>query len=188
MTPRKKDSKPRNKDSSKDKFADKELKEKVRQKTEQKTNTTDEQDKAQSIIRQAEDKARSEAELRPKEITTETEEKAQSIIRQAEEKAQSIIRQAEDKARSESIGKKMTNQETTKTMDYYHQEKKEGEVPVKLKENSYHENDNSSNNLFIPGFSMWQDYAKIWMEFSKETANNTTKKVFRYFENNNEKN
>ncbi len=146
MTPRKKNPKSRDKDSSKDKFADKEPKEKVRQKTEQKINTLDEQDKAQSIIRQA-----------------------------------------EDKARSESIDK-MTNQETTKTMDYYRQEEEEGEMPIKLKENSYHENGNSSNNLFIPGFSLWQDYAKIWMEFSKETANNTTKKVFRYFENNNEKN
>ena len=147
LTPRKKNSKSRNKDIPKDKFADKELKEKVKQKTEQKINTTDEQDKAQSIIRQA-----------------------------------------EDKARSESIGKKMTNQETTKTMDYYHEEKEEKEVPIKLKENSYHENGNSSHNLFMPGFSLWQDYAKIWMEFSKETANNTTKKAFRYFENNNEKN
>jgi dsDNA-specific endonuclease/ATPase MutS2 len=185
LTPRKKNSKSRNKDSSKDEFVDKELKEKVRRITEQKINT-DEQDKAQSIIRQAEDKARSEAELRSKEITKEAEEKAQSIIRQAEEKAQSIIRQAEDKARSEPIEKKMTNQETAKIMDYYHQEGEE-EVPIKLKETSYHENDNSSN-LFMPGFSLWQDYAKIWMEFSKETANNTTKKVFGYFENNNEKN
>ena len=188
MTPRKKNSKSTIKDSSKDKSVDKELKEKVRQKTEQKTNTTDEQDKAHSIIRQAEDKARSEAEMRYKEITKEAEEKAQSIIRQAEEKAQSIIRQAEDKARSESVEKKMTNQETTKTMDYYHQEEEEEVMPIKLKENSYHENGNSSHNLFMPGFSLWQDYAKIWMEFSKETANNTTKKVFRYFENNNEKN
>ncbi|MEJ7642774.1 MAG: hypothetical protein WKF36_11380, partial [Candidatus Nitrosocosmicus sp.] len=96
-----------------------------------------------------------------------------------------IILDAEDKARSESIDKKMTNPEITKIMDYYHQE--EGEVPIKLKENNYHENNNSSN-LFMPGYSLWQDYAKIWMEFSKETANNTTKKVFRYFENNNEKN
>jgi hypothetical protein len=168
LTPRKKNSKPRNKDSSKDKFVDKELKEKGRQKTAQKINATDEQDKAQSIIQHA-------------------EEKAQSLIQHAEEKAQSIIQHAEDKARSESIGKKMTNQETTKKMDYYPQEE-EMVVPIKLKENSYHENSNSSHNLFMPGFSLWQDYAKIWMEFSKETANNTTKKVFRYFENTNEKN
>ncbi len=156
LTPRKKNPKSRNKDNSTDKFADKGLKEKVvRQKTEQKINT-DEQ------------------------------VKAQSIIRQAEVKAQSIIRQAEVKARSESIEKRMTNQEITKTVDYYHQEEAE-EVPIKLKENNYREN-NKPSNLFMPGFSMWQDYAKIWMEFSKETANNTTKKVFRYFENNNEKN
>jgi hypothetical protein len=186
LTPRKKNPKSRNKDNSTDKFADKGLKEKVvRQKTEQKINT-DEQVKAQSIIRQAEVKARSEAEMRSKEITKEAEVKAQSIIRQAEVKAQSIIRQAEVKARSESIEKRMTNQEITKTVDYYHQEEAE-EVPIKLKENNYREN-NKPSNLFMPGFSMWQDYAKIWMEFSKETANNTTKKVFRYFENNNEKN
>ncbi len=76
----------------------------------------------------------------------------------------------------------MTNQEITKIMDHYPQEE-----PFKIKESNYHEN-NKSSNLFMPGFNLWQDYAKIWMEFSKETANNTTKKVFRYFENNNEKN
>lgn len=140
LTPRKKNSKSRNKDKPKDKFVDKEIEEKVRQETEKKMNT-DEQDKAQSIILGAEDKARSEAEMRSKEIT--------------------------------------------KTMDYYHQE--DEKVPIKLKENSYHENNNSPN-LFMPGFSLWQDYAKMWMEFSKEAANNTTKKVFGYFENNNEKN
>ncbi len=131
LTPRKKNSKSRNKDNPKDKYLDKEIEEKVRQETE-KTINTDEQ----------------------------------------------------DKARSESIEKKMTNPEITKIVDYYHQEE---EVPIKLKENNYHEDKNSSN-LFMPGFSLWQDYAKIWMDFSKQTANNTTKKVFRYFENNNEKN
>ncbi len=202
LTPRKKNSKPKNKENQKDKSVDKEIEEKVRQETEKKINT-DGQDKAQSIIRQAEDKARSEAEMRSKEITKEAEDKAQSIIRQAEDKArseaemrskeitkeaedkaQSIIRQAEDKARSESIEKKMTNQEITKIMDYYPQEEEE---PIKLKENNYHEN-NKSSNLFMPGFSLWQNYAKIWMDISKELANNTTTKVFRYFENTNEKN
>jgi hypothetical protein len=185
LTPRKKNSKSRNKDKSKDKFVDKEIEEKVRQETEKKNINTDEQDKARleaeirskEITKEAEDKAQS--------IILEAEDKAQSIILEAEDKAQSIILEAEDKARSESIEKKMTNQEITKIMDYYHQE--EEKVPIKLKENSYHENYNSSN-LFMPGFSLWQDYAKIWMEFSKETANNTTKKVFRYFENTNEKN
>ncbi len=161
LTPRKKNSKPKNKENQKDKSVDKEIEEKIRQETEKKINT-DGQDKAQSIIRQAEDKARSEAEMRSKEITKE----------------------AEDKARSESIEKRMTNQEITKIMDYYPQEEEE---PIKLKENNYHEN-NKSSNLFMPGFSLWQDYAKIWMDISKELANNTTTKVFRYFENTNEKN
>ncbi len=105
--------------------------------------------------------------------------RSKETTKEAEDKARSIILEAEDKARSEA---EMRSKETTKIMDYYPQEE-----PIKLKENNYHEN-NKSYNLFMPGFSLWQDYAKIWMDISKDLANNTTTKVFRYFENTNEKN
>ena len=89
LTPRKKNSKSRNIDNQKDKFVDKEIGEKTRQETEKKINT-DEQDKAQSIILEAEDKARSEAEERSKETRKEAEDKAKTIMLEAEDKARSV--------------------------------------------------------------------------------------------------
>ncbi len=76
----------------------------------------------------------------------------------------------------------MTNQEITKLVDYYPREEY-----VKLKENNDYDDSTRSSNPFMPGFSLWQDYAKIWMDLSKDIANKTTTKMIRYFESTNEK-
>ncbi len=170
MTPRKKNPKSENKGNQKDKFEDKDIEEKVRQETAEKINT------------EAEDQARSEADKRSKEITKKAEDKARLIVQQAEDKARLIVQQAEDKARSESVEKRMTNQEITKLVDYYPREEY-----VKLKENNDYDDGTRSSNPFMPGFSLWQDYAKIWMDLSKDIANKTTTKMIRYFESTNEK-
>ena len=165
MTPRKNNPKSRDKDIQKDKN----MKDKVKQET------------GEKISKNSEHKARPEAETKSKEIIQQAEDKAQLIIQQAEDKAQLIIQQAEDKARPEAIENRDENQDITKIEDYYPQ----GE-PIKLKESNYYENDKSSNP-FMPGISLWQDYAKVWMDLSKEITSNTTTKMIRYFENTNEK-
>ena len=167
LTPRKKNSKSKDKDNQKDKFVVKNMEGKVKQET------------GMKISKNAEDKARSEAETRSKEIIKQAEDKARS---EAETRSKEIIKQAEDKARSEAIENRFENQNITKIMDHHHHQ----EESIKLKENNYHEN-NRLSNPFMPGFSLWQDYAAIWMDLSKEITNNTTTKIFRYFENTNEK-
>jgi hypothetical protein len=115
----------------------------------------------EEIKREAEDKARAEAERKAQSI----QDKAKM---EAERKAQSITQQAEDKARAEADGIKQSMQIITSTNDSYPQvESKNFKV-------------NSSNNTrfsdpFMKSVSMWQNYSMFWMNLTKEIISNSTR-------------
>src|SRR4051794_37564479 len=141
----------------------------------------------EEIKREAEDKARAEAERKAQSIQDkakmEAERKAHSITQQAEDKARAeaerraieITQQAEDKARAEAEEIKQSRQIITTTNNSYPQvESKNFEV-------------NSSNNTgffdpFMKSVSMWQNYSMFWMNLTKEILSNSTR-MTKDFEN-----
>ncbi len=104
-------------------------------------------DRSQSIIQQAEDKAKQEAERRTIEI----------------------IQQAEDKAKLKAGEVEQSLHAITTTNDSYPQEERRN-----FEMNSFDKN-TGFFDPFMTSISMWQNYSMLWMNLTKEILSNTTK-------------
>jgi hypothetical protein len=104
-------------------------------------------DISQSIIQQAEDKAKQEAERRTIEI----------------------IQQAEDKAKQKAEEIEQSRQAITTTSDFYPQEERRN-----FEINSYNKNAGFFDP-FMKSVDIWHNYSMLWMNLTKEIFSNTTK-------------
>jgi hypothetical protein len=144
------------------KFADKETENKLKTDYEERAKAEAER-KAQSILKQAEDKARQEAERRSKEIAKEAEDKARQ---EAERRSKEIAKEAEDKARQEA---ERRSKEIAKNLEHLVEEER-----IDFDTNG-HKAYNNLINPFSTGINLWQSYSRMWVNFYKETINNTAK-------------
>src|SRR6478735_8488076 len=99
------------------------------------------------------------------EIKREAEDKAKM---EAERKAHSITQQAEDKARAEAEEIKQSRQIITTTNDSYPQ--------VKSKNFEVNSSNNTGFfDPFVRSVSMWQNYSIFWMNLTKKILSNSTR-------------
>ena len=122
----------------------------------------------EEIKREAEDKAKMEAERKAQSI----QDKAKM---EAERRTIEITQQAEDKAKMEAEKIKQSRQIINTTNDSYLQE-----------ESKNFELDGNNNTGFFDPFvrsvSMWQNYSLLWMNLTKEILGNSTR-MSNNFEN-----
>src|SRR3954447_1626299 len=153
----------------------------------------------EEIKREAEDKAKMEAERKAQSIQDkakmEAERKAHSITQQAEDKARAeaerrtieITQQAEDKARAEAERRtiEITQQAEDKARAEAEKIKQSRQI-ITTTNDSYPQMEsknfevNSSNNTgffdpFMKSVSMWQNYSMFWMNLTKEILSNSTR-------------
>jgi hypothetical protein len=121
--------------------------------------------------KEIENKLKTEYEERAK---AEAERKAQSILKQAEDKARQeaerrskeIAKEAEDKARQEA---ERRSKEIAKNLEHLPEEER-----IDFDING-HKGYNNLINPFSTGINLWQSYSRMWVNFYKETINNTAK-------------
>jgi hypothetical protein len=153
----------------------------------------------EEIKREAEDKAKMEAERKAQSIQDkakmEAERKAQSIKQQAEDKARAeaeqrtieIKQQAEDKARAEAEQRTIEiKQQAEDKARAEADEIKQSMQIITSTNDSYPQVEsknfkvNSSNNTgffdpFMKSVSIWQNYSIFWMNLTKEIISNSTR-------------
>jgi hypothetical protein len=121
--------------------------------------------------KETENKLKTDYEERAK---AEAERKAQSILKQAEDKARQeaerrskeIAKEAEDKARQEA---ERRSKEIAKNLEHLPEDER-----IDFDTNS-HKAYNNLINPFSTGINLWQSYSRMWVNFYKETINNTAK-------------
>ena len=121
--------------------------------------------------KETENKLKTDYEERAK---AEAERKAQSILKQAEDKARQeaerrskeIAKEAEDKARQEA---ERRSKEIAKNLEHLVEEER-----IDFDTNG-HKAYNNLINPFSTGINLWQSYSRMWVNFYKETINNTAK-------------
>ncbi len=96
-------------------------------------------------------------------LKTDYEERVKA---EAEKKAQSILKQAEDKARQEA---ERRSKEIAKNLKHLPEEER-----IDFDTNG-HKANNNLINPFSTGINLWQSYSRMWVNFYKETINNTAK-------------
>ena len=96
-------------------------------------------------------------------LKTDYEERVKA---EAEKKAQSILKQAEDKARQEA---ERRSKEIAKNLKHLPEEER-----IDFDTNG-HKANNNLINPFSTGINLWQSYSRMWINFYKETINNTAK-------------
>ncbi len=107
-------------------------------------------------------------------VKAEAEKKAQSIMKQAEDKARQeaerrskeIAKEAEDKARHEA---ERRSKEIAKNLKHLPEDER-----IDFDANG-HKANNNLINPFSTGINLWQSYSRMWINFYKETINNTAK-------------
>jgi hypothetical protein len=121
--------------------------------------------------KETENKLKTDYEERAK---AEAERKAQSILKQAEDKARQeaerrskeIAKEAEDKARQEA---ERRSKEIAKNLEHLPEEER-----IDF-DTTGHKANNNLINPFSTGINLWQSYSRMWINFYKETINNTAK-------------
>jgi membrane protein involved in colicin uptake len=127
--------------------------------------------KGNSADKEIEKRLKTEYEER---VKAEAERKAQSILKQAEERSKieaekrskEIAKEAEDRARQEA---EKRSKEIAKNLEDFLEEGRRN-----LDLNGYNAN-NKLINPFGTGINLWQNYSRMWINFYKETMNNTAK-------------
>ena len=85
---------------------------------------------------------------------------------EAERRSKEIAKEAEDKARHEA---ERRSKEIAKNLEHLPEEER-----IDFDANDYKAN-NKLINPFSTGINLWQSYSRMWVNFYKETINNTTK-------------
>jgi hypothetical protein len=158
----KKKAMPKRGNDQKDKSFDKEIEKRLKIEYEERAKAEAER-KAQSILHQAEERAKIEAEKRSREIAKEAEDRARQ---EAEKRSREIAKEAEDRARQEA--EKRSREIAKNLEDFLEEEKRNFDL------SSY----NAHNKLINPfgtGINLWQSYSRMWVNFYKETINNSAK-------------